>query len=187
MAAPDGRDEATVTAVTTRAKLYRYVGPADLLALVVPGAGDARLDSAEAFATWASGRSAEELAEPFTFVVDGRAVLRLAPRRSEHVVCAAGEPVLAAGEIAFRAGAIGWSVSEVTNQSTGYCPDPSCWAAVAAALERAGLIHPAAFTAEVVFRRCPECRELNIVREQDFVCVFCDADLPAIWNVDVSA
>ncbi|GEC07984.1 hypothetical protein SSP24_56390 [Streptomyces spinoverrucosus] len=35
-------------------------------------------------------RSVEELAEPFTFVVDTEGALRWAPRRSEHVVCAGG-------------------------------------------------------------------------------------------------
>jgi hypothetical protein len=36
----------------------------------------------------------------------------------------------------------GWVVSEVSNQSTGYCPDLSCWSAVASALDRAGLERP---------------------------------------------
>jgi hypothetical protein len=111
-------------------------------------------------------------------------MLRLAPRRSEHVVCAAGAPVLAAGEIAFRRVDEAWSVAEVTNQSTGYCPDPTCWPAVSDALELAALAHPQGFTVEVVFRRCDSCRELNIVREGDFVCVFCDGELPVVWNVD---
>ncbi|MFF2097165.1 hypothetical protein ACFVXM_13150, partial [Streptomyces sp. NPDC058202] len=31
---------------------------------------------------------------------------------------------------------------------------------------------------------CPDCQEHNIVREDDFVCVFCRSDLPAVWNVD---
>jgi hypothetical protein len=176
-----------VTAVTTHARLYRYVGPADLLALVVSGGGGARLDSVESFDAWVSLRTAEELAEPFTFVVDAGGVLRVASRRSEHVVCASGGPVSAAGEITFREVTAGWSVSEVTNQSTGYCPDPACWPTVAAALERAGLTHPAGFTVEVVFRRCPACRDLNIVRENDFVCVFCEAELPPDWNVNIPA
>ncbi|WP_308364746.1 hypothetical protein [Streptomyces sp. ISL-86] len=75
-------------------------------------------------------------------------------------------------------------VSEVSNQSTGYCPDLSSWPAVADALDAAGIEHPVGFTHEVVFRRCPACRHLNIVREEDFVCVFCDEALPHEWNVD---
>jgi hypothetical protein len=164
-------------------RIHRYVGPAELLALVGDHGG-VRIGSPGDFAGWVAGRSPGELAEPFTFVVPVDGILRLAPRRSEHVVCAAGAPVLAAGEISFRGGGTAWTVAEVTNQSTGYCPDPVCWPAVAAALGLAGLAHPGGFTVEVVFRCCVACRELNIVRDEDFVCVFCDADLPAAWNVD---
>ncbi|MGW6499595.1 hypothetical protein [Nonomuraea angiospora] len=74
-------------------------------------------------------------------------------------------------------------VSEVSNHSTGYCPDTSSWPAVAQALDRARLRRPSGFTIEVVVRRCLACRECNIVREDDFVCVFCESDLPALWNV----
>ncbi|WP_427924162.1 hypothetical protein [Streptomyces sp. cg40] len=74
---------------------------------------------------------------------------------------------LDAGEISFLCEAGRWTVSEVSNQSTGYCPS--------------------GFTCEVVFRRCPDCQEHNIVREDDFVCVFCGSDLPAVWNVDPTA
>ncbi|WP_330350613.1 hypothetical protein [Streptomyces sp. NBC_00582] len=103
--------------------------------------------------------------EPYTYVVglDGR--LRPAPRRSEHVACASGEDVLGAGEISFRRGRRGWEVHEVGNQSTGYCPDPGCWPAVALALHRAGIARPVGFTQALVFRRCERCREINVVRE----------------------
>ncbi|MFF9978965.1 hypothetical protein [Streptomyces erythrochromogenes] len=77
-----------------------------------------------------------------------------------------------------------WAVGEVSNQSTGYCPDVASWAAVADALDAVGIGHPGAYTHAVVFRRCPACREVAIVREDDFVCVFCDGPLPARWNVD---
>jgi hypothetical protein len=136
------------------------------------------------FDEWVSARTVEELAEPFTFVVDRAGVLRLASRRSEHVVCAGGEAVLGAGEISFREESGRWAVHEVSNQSTGYCPDIGSWPAVVAALDRAGVVHPSGFTHEVVFRRCPSCRQVNIVREEDFVCVFCDEVLPTEWNVD---
>jgi hypothetical protein len=155
------------------------VGPAELLALVHPDRVGHRVHSPADFAHWAAARSAAELAAPFTFVVDTATLLRLAPRQREHVVCAGGEPVLSAGEVAFGRTADGWwGVTGITNQSTGYCPDPGSWPAVATALIRAGLPHPPGFTAAFVFRRCPGCGELNIVREADFVCVFCDGALP---------
>ncbi|MBO2462139.1 hypothetical protein J4709_31655 [Actinomadura sp. LCR2-06] len=115
--------------------------------------------------------------EPFTYVVDLAGTLRLAPRRTEHVACAAGSPVLAAGEITFERVRGEWRATEVSNQSTGYCPDPACWPDVAGALDRAGLARPDGFTAAFVFRRCPGCGELNVVKDEYYVCVFCDGGL----------
>ncbi|MGW2015453.1 hypothetical protein [Streptomyces sp. NPDC001927] len=172
--------------MSARERSYRYVGPVELKAAVRPGRGGCRISSAADFGSWIAERSTAELAEPFTFVVGMDGVLRLAPRRSEHVACAEGDTVLSAGEISFTCEADWWAVSEVSNQSTGYCPDVTSWPEVARALDDAGLGHPSAFTHGVVFRRCPTCQGHNIVREDDFVCVFCDSDLPAMWNVDPS-
>lgn len=152
-----------------------------------PGDGGRRIGSAADFDGWIMEQSAAELAEPFTFVVGMDGVLRLAPRRSEHVACASGDMVLSAGEISFMREADRWTVSEASNQSTGYCPDASSWAEVARALDAVGLGRPSGFTHEVVFRRCPDCQEHNIVRENDFVCVFYGSDLPETWNVDPAA
>ncbi|WP_446038437.1 hypothetical protein [Streptomyces sp. SID1121] len=169
--------------------VYEYVGPVAIRAASVrPGGEGAEIRSPRDFASWVAAR-AGELAEPFTFVVDEAGVLRLAPRRSEHVACAGGGAVLSAGEMAFARENDRWVVGEVSNQSTGYCPDGSSWPSVAAALEGAGLEHPPGFTHEVVFRRClgggadPQCREVNMVKEGDFFCVFCGGELPAEWNV----
>ncbi|MEU0040036.1 MULTISPECIES: hypothetical protein [unclassified Streptomyces] len=163
--------------------MYRYVGPVELKKLVRAGGEGRSMRSSMDFSEWASALTPGELAEPFTFVVDSAGLLRLAPRRSEHVVCAGGEEVLSAGEMSFREESGRWAVEEVSNQSTGYCPDVISWPAVAEALDRIGIRHPSGFTHEVVFRRCRPCRELNIVREEDFVCVFCGEDLPREWNV----
>lgn len=170
-----------------RGRSYRYVGPVELKAAVRPGDGGCRIASAADFGGWIVAQSVVELAEPFTFVVGMDGVLRLAPRRSEHVACAGGGTVLGAGEISFMREADRWIVNEVSNQSTGYCPDVSSWAEVARALDAAELRRPSGFTYEVVFRRCLDCQERNVVREDDFVCVFCGSDLPAAWNVDLTA
>ncbi|BFV60744.1 hypothetical protein KCMC57_up58480 [Kitasatospora sp. CMC57] len=161
------------------------MGPAGLKALVRTGSEGRSIRSSADFGEWVSALTLDELAEPFTFVVDSGGVLRLAPRRSEHVVCAGGEEVLSAGEMSFREESGQWVVEEVSNQSTGYCPDASSWPAVAVAeaLDRIGIHRQSGFTHEVVFRQCRSCRELNIVREEDFVCVFCGEDLPREWNV----
>ncbi|MFE2411480.1 hypothetical protein ACFXDE_24340 [Kitasatospora sp. NPDC059408] len=181
------RDHGVPAEVSTGpGRAYRYVGPPELWGGGGPGGQLVRTEPE--FADWVGERTAAELAEPFTFVVDLAGFLRLAPRRSEHVVCAGGELVLSAGEVRFERGDDadfhGWTAEEVSNQSTGYCPDVVSWSAVAAALERIGVRRPGGFTHGIVFRRCPGCRGVNVVREGSFVCVFCDGDLPVRWNVD---
>ena len=114
----------------------------------------------------------------FTVSLDGS--MRLASRRSEHVACAAGEPVLSAGEISFDVGPN--RVTAISNLSTGYCPERESWAAVAEALDRAGVPHPGRFTDAFVFRRCPACGERNLVKDDDYSCALCGADLPTRWN-----
>ena len=96
----------------------------------------------------------------------------------------------AAGEIGFERDGDGssgegdgWMVGFVSNQSTGYCPDLDSWVAVAATLDGIGRARPPGFTRQVIFRRCPECAEVNTVREEFFVCAFCECDLPTEWNV----
>ena len=156
-----------------KVRLYDYVGPREVLQAVrsqPPGRAVT------------CGDEITHADEPFTFVVDATGVLRLAARRSEHVACAGGRPVLSAGEITFEHGRAGWAVTAVTNQSTGYCPEPESWPAVARVLDRLGVPHPGCFTSEFTFRRCPGCGERNVVREDDFTCAICDAELPAQWN-----
>ncbi|AKF86511.1 hypothetical protein MFUL124B02_28220 [Myxococcus fulvus 124B02] len=128
----------------------------------------------------------EAFDEGATYVVDLRGRLCLAPRRSEHVACADGEEVLAAGEIRFQRDGGQPAVAEVSNLSTGYCPDVTCWAAVARALAPLGLQSPTGFTVAMCFRRCLACGEVTLVKERWFVCAFCDADLPSDWNVSLA-
>jgi hypothetical protein len=166
---------------------YRYVGPADLGSHARPGPQVVIVTSPGVLAGWLAGRSRDELAEPFTFIVALDGLLRLAPRRSEHVDCAAGQDVLAAGEVLFAVAGGQWQVSEISNQSAGYCPDPDSWPAVARALDRAAIAHPGDFTHKFVFRRCPACAQVNIVRDGNFACALCDGALPAQWNISQPA
>jgi len=106
-------------------------------------------------------------------------VLLLAHRRSEHVACAGGSRVLFAGEITFSAAG---DVYEISNQSTGFCPEPNSWSSVASALDAIPVGRPDDFTTRVVFRLCPGCNERNIVKDAWFVCDLCGADLPEEWN-----
>ncbi|WP_369405606.1 hypothetical protein [Streptacidiphilus neutrinimicus] len=67
--------------MSMRGRLYRYIGPTELRGLVRPGGEGCPLVTPGDFEQWVGTRSAEELADPFTFVVDADGVLRLAPRR----------------------------------------------------------------------------------------------------------
>ncbi|MEU8136013.1 hypothetical protein [Streptodolium elevatio] len=168
--------------LTDGIRLFPYVGPPTLAeaARTQPPGTPARTRAD--LSAWLGARPPAEHDEPFTYTVGADGVLRLAPRRSEHVACAGGEPVGAAGEIAFVRAADGWMVDEADNLSTGYCPDPDCWTVLAAALDTIGVGRPDAFTRSVVFRRCPRCGERNVVRDGYFTCALCDADLPSEWN-----
>jgi hypothetical protein len=104
-------------------RVHGYVGPPELRSTVRPDSEGRVIRSAADLDAWLSGRGAAEASEPFTFVVALDGLLRLAPRRSEHVACAGGADVTAAGEMGFARGAGRWAVDEVTNHSTGYCPD----------------------------------------------------------------
>ena len=81
---------------------HGYVGPAELLGTVRPTAEGRVVRSAGDLDGWLAGRAEAELAEPFTYVVGLDGLLRLAPRRSEHVACAGGADVLGAGEMGFE-------------------------------------------------------------------------------------
>ena len=171
--------------VTIRRR-YRYVGPAEHRAR--PPGSRGLVDSADAVTRWVAAQDPADRGAPFTYVVDLRGRLWLAPRRSEHVACAQGADVLAAGEIGFEPDSVGrWSVNYVSNQSTGYCPDLDSWRTVEDALHRAGVRHHAGFTDPFVFRACPTCRAVNIVRDDNFVCAVCDDELPVDWNLDAQS
>jgi hypothetical protein len=164
-------------------RLYDYVGPGEIRFRSAGRPSGTKVGSARELAAWV--HSAEEAGPDglvaATFVIDAGGWWLLADRRSEHVACAGGGPALSAGEMFFRLGE-GVEVAEVSNQSTGFCPEPESWPAVAAALDRIGVAHPGRFTTEVVFRRCEKCGERNVVKDGWFVCGLCGADLPPQWN-----
>ena len=165
---------------------YRYVGPAEIAARVQSDCGGEVIDSVEklkdSLCSMGGYHSGESLT--VTFVVGTDGILRIADRRSEHVACARGKVVLGAGEMTF--GSIGDQpfVERVTNQSTGYCPEPESWATVAGSLDRIPVEHPDNFDPASVFRRCPSCSQINIVKDEWFVCGVCKFTLPASWNFE---
>lgn len=165
---------------------YEYVGPqdiADAVAAIAPGFA---VLSPSGLMQWIAGDREQADADGHlivTFVVDRHGTLRVADRCSEHVACAGGQPVLSAGEMTFQLDPHEVRVHAVTNQSTGYCPEPSSWPQVADAIAKAGLLAPAGFHLSFLFRKCRQCHALNVIKENVFVCAMCDADLPADWNM----
>ena len=176
-------------------RTYRYVGPPDIKARSATQPPGREIHTPADVRAWirdsAQPASPGDLI-PATFVIDPAGRLLIADRHSEHVACAAGRDVLAAGEIFFLIESpSALSVAEVTNQSTGYCPEPTCWSAVEAAwsaveaaLDQIGLPHPSGFTTECTFRKCQNCGARNIVKDAWYHCDVCGAPLPGVWNFD---
>ena len=161
---------------------YHYVGPSRLRDAAKSQPSGIRIASPDDLRAWLAFTQTDRSPDgtyvaTFTVGVDGE--LLLAPRRSEHVACASGGPVLSAGEIGFDDEL---TVMEISNQSTGFCPEPESCATVVTALDRIGIPHPGRFTTEVVFRLCPTCGERNIVKDDWYYCTMCDAELPRNWN-----
>jgi hypothetical protein len=73
-------------------------------------------------------------------------------------------------------------VVAVSNQSTGYCPEPESWPEVEAALRSAGLAPPEGFEPACEFRRCRGCHSINILKEGGLDCAVCARELPADYN-----
>ena len=165
--------------------LYRYVGPQRIAEDAPTEPAGVPIRTAADVIDWIGKNNQRLDAErgvTATFVVDEGGVLRIADRHSEHVRCAGRRPVLSAGEITFEVRGGSVAVASVSNQSTGYCPEPESWPAVAAALSAAGFTPPDGFALACVFRLCPKCGHKNLVKEGVFECGLCGADLPAEYN-----
>lgn len=163
------------------AKQFEYVGPEEVRAQARHSPPGAPIVSHEAMVNWLrqTGKDVSSEGGWATYIVDLRGYLVLAPRRTEHVACAQGTAVLAAGEIRFTT----WGeVVEVTNNSTGYCPAEDSWESVQLAIAQAELPHPPGFTYIAQFRRCPTCGERNLVKDDWYHCALCEAELPLEWN-----
>jgi len=166
-------------------RLYRYVGPDDIRERCRDVPAGKLIYCVQDFIDWMAdtgqrldgGRSLT-----VAFVIDENGRLRVADRHSEHIACAGAGRVLSAGEMTLSVDHNTIEAMEVSNQSTGYCPELRSWTAVAAALDRLGILHPGKFTTEMIFRRCPSCGQHNIVKGGWFYCGVCGAKLPQEWN-----
>lgn len=168
----------------TMPTLYRYIGPPEIAARVNAERLGVPIRSPDDVRAWIKG-TAQDIASGSviaTFIVDESGLLRIADRRSEHVACAGGRPVWAAGEITFAV-TRNLEVTEVSNQSTGYCPEPSSFEAVAAALDAAGILRPSNYTFACEFRRCERCDTFCLIKDDSFACAVCGGELPVQYNV----
>ena len=167
-----------------KSRTYCYVGPREIGEAARRQPSGTRIFSLGDLHVWLANADTDRMVDGTsiaTFVVALNHELLLAPRRSEHVACASGGPVLSAGEITFGDNFV---VTEITNQSTGFCPEPESWVSVETALDRIGLAHPGRFTTEIVYRLCPTCHERNAVKDSWFYCAMCDGKLTEHWNFD---
>jgi len=165
-------------------KLYHYVGPDEIRRAVAGDPSGTSIRTATDLIAWATTQD-EWCGDSLiaTFVVSSDRTLRVAPRRSEHVACALGGSVLAAGELTVCL-VPELEITEVTNQSTGYCPEPSCWEVVRSCLVALGIAGPEHLTKVYTFRRCVDCGERNLVKDGRLFCDLCEHELPAEWNFD---
>jgi hypothetical protein len=170
-------------------KLYRYIGPKHIAQRALSSPPGTAIASDADVLAWIKATSQQVDSDGFviaTFVVDESGVLRIADRRSEHVICAGGGGVRSAGEMTFALDADRLTVVGVSNQSTGYCPEPASWPVVAEALSSAGLTCPAEFTFQCEFRLCPGCESKQLIKDGVFVCSVCGSELPAAYNCQSS-
>jgi hypothetical protein len=166
---------------------YHYLGSDDLTQIPANPPYRQQVQNGEDVTQWIRSSQqdlGQERRVTATFIVDLDQRLWIADRHSEHVVCAGGRDVLAAGESTFRLDGGLVVVAEVTNQSTGYCPEPSCWEVLARVLEHIGLAHPAGFTTNFLFRRCWKCGTTNIVKDDWWECEVCAEPPSPEWNYD---
>ena len=166
-------------------KLYKYVGSPDF---IPKGEFPKRthLESVDIVGSWMIDHRDEldiEECIAATYVIDSGGLFWIADRSSEHVACARVGEVLSAGEVFFSGINEVPYIDRITNQSTGYCPEPLSWHAVTESLSSVGIIFPSEFDPAFEFRHCEKCDTLNIVKDEYYTCMSCYEDLPEIYNV----
>jgi hypothetical protein len=163
---------------------YPFIGNEKLLDLIRPDLEGHYIQSALDIERWFRTTNQEVNNNQqviATFIIDLQGNLRINDRHSEHVVCAVGKPVLSAGEITFTFSKHNTIIiSQISNQSTGYCPSPTSWNVVQNALEKIGIDFPTYFTTAFEFRICQNCGWINIIKDDYFFCenINCLCELP---------
>lgn len=128
---------------------YCYIGPAELnVELEIPRRHVTYRNQIE---EWLNRREVDQCS--VTYIVNQAEELWISDRQTEHVVCAQGKPVLAAGEIGFLLNQT-IEIEYVSNQSLGYCLPQNTWSVTQRVLDRLEIPHPGEFTLRCEFRRC---------------------------------
>ncbi len=164
---------------------YFYVGSKEIRTRVHKEYEGYKISQIEDIQRWIENTNQAVVNEHLiaTFVINEQAELLISDRHSEHVMCAGGQAVLSAGEITFSFEKEKIVVSEISNQSTGYCPKPSSWEIVEIVLNKLEIEHPNAFTSAFEFRYCVVCETKNLVKEEVYECIVCGSDLDLEWNI----
>src|SRR5689334_7247487 len=126
-------------------KHYHYVGPLEIKQVPRQSVHRALIRQAQDISSWVKEthqRPNTDGTATATFIINLQEQLWIADQHSEHVQCAGGEDVLVAGEITFEIESRQVRVRAITNQSTGYCPEPESWPIVQRVLDRMQLPHP---------------------------------------------
>ncbi|WP_338767234.1 hypothetical protein WAF17_05420 [Bernardetia sp. ABR2-2B] len=168
-------------------QLYSYVGSQEVFDSVDLKFTGYKISKSEDILNWIK-KTAQELINDSviaTFIINENHELLINDRHSEHVQCAGGKNVISAGEISFLIeGKDKISISEISNQSTGYCPKPESWKFVNEVLSKLEIEYPNYFTVDFDFRFCTNCQTINLIKEHIFECQVCGNDLDSEWNFD---
>lgn len=165
---------------------YSYVGPQEIIDELDLTLGGYLITTVQDVQKWikVTSQEIENDQVTATYIINLETQLLINDRRSEHVMCAGGKEVLSAGEITFFIDGNDLYVSEISNQSTGYCPKPESWVSVEKSLQQIGIDHPDYFTNIFEFRYCANCKGKNLIKDQVFECAICGHELPLEWNFD---
>ena len=160
--------------------VFQYVGPRRLYSLASQTPKGKLLSGFNALREWI--RKTNEPEEIWaTYVVSLDCNVLIAERQYEHVTCAGRQDVLGAGEVLLSADA---EIMEISNYSTGYCPDVTSIHATQRAFARCCSTQFSGFSYAAEFRKCSDCGARNVVRDSWFFCAVCDSPLNSRWNFE---
>jgi hypothetical protein len=166
-------------------KSYSYIGPESILFRVSSQYSGVTIHNINDLSKWISAKKYDKNEQIIiAYVIDISGKLVVCDRHFEHVQCARSGRVLAAGEIVVQFNNSHPIITGITNQSIGYCPKPESWSAVKQALESIEIEYPDYFTKVCHFRKCENCGEISIIKDDYYICENCNQQLSREWNIE---